>query len=362
MDSLENDPKRAEPRILLVEDDKVFAAVATQILRSFAEVQWEASAEAALAVLSNEDWDLVISDVNLPAMNGLEFARQARRICPFAAILILTGNANVETAIGALRADADDFLTKPLDATALTSKATEMIALTRTCKSKGRAVVLAIGAHPDDVEIGCAGALLRHAAHGDRVNILTLTGGESGGPVSERITESQRAAELLGARLFLSGLSDTSLSVSDGGVMIGAIETVIAETQPNIVYTHSCNDVHQDHRSVHHATLVAARRVPRVYCYQAPSANIDFRPTRFIGVDEWMERKLEVIDAYKTQVKIRSYLQADFLQATARYWSRFGTSRYAEPLEVIRDNEVTHDVSETSSAQPNTAEVQAHAS
>jgi LmbE family N-acetylglucosaminyl deacetylase/CheY-like chemotaxis protein len=329
------------PRVLLVEDDEVFAAVTVELVRPLASVEWAISAEGALEVLGSEDWDLLIADVDLPGMSGLELAREVRRVCPLTATLILTASANLDTAVGALRSGADDFLTKPLDARALAAKVSELIAVARARKAERREVVLAIGAHPDDVEIGCGGILLRHAALGDEVNVLTLTGGEAGGSLAERTIESQRAAELLSARLFHAELQDTSLSVSDGGLTIGAIEGVIAEVQPTVIYTHSRHDVHQDHRNVHDATLVAARRMPRIYCYQAPSGNIDFHPTRFVGIDEWMDRKLEVIGAYGSQVKIRRYLQEDLLRATARYWSRFGTSRYAEPLEVTRDNDAT---------------------
>jgi LmbE family N-acetylglucosaminyl deacetylase len=226
-------------------------------------------------------------------------------------------------------------------------------------KAQQREVVLAIGAHPDDVEIGCGGILLRHGAGGDAVNILTLTGGEAGGVSAERVVESQRAAELLCARLFAAALPDTSLSVSDGGVMIGTIERVIAEVEPTVIYTHSRHDVHQDHRHVHDATLVAARRVPRIYCYQAPSGSVDFRPSRFVGIDEFLERKLEVIGAYGSQVKVRRYLQEDLLRATARYWSRYGASHYAEPLEVIRDNEVAPVPAESASSDPQIVTIEA---
>jgi LmbE family N-acetylglucosaminyl deacetylase len=328
-------------RILFVEDDELFAAVAMEIVGPLAAVRWAASAEEALDALPSEDWDLVIADVNLPGMSGLELAREAKRVRPLATTLILTGSASLDTAVGALRSGADEFLTKPVDGPALAAKVVELIAAARARKSDERDVVLAIGAHPDDVEIGCGGILLRHAALGDNVNVLTLTGGEVGGIATERALESQRAADLMSARLFLADLADTRLSVSDGGIAIGTIQRVVAEIRPSIVYTHSRNDVHQDHRNAHHATLVAARKVPRVYCYQAPSANIEFRPTRFVGIDEWVERKLEVIGAYSSQVKIRRYLQEDLLRATARYWSRFGSSRYAEPLEVIRDSEAT---------------------
>ncbi len=313
--------------------------MASELLRSLVAVEWVNSGEEGLDALEREDWDLVVADVDLPGMSGLELAREARRVRPLAGILILTAHTDLDTAVGAIRADADDFLTKPVDPQALLAKVGELIAAVGVRKAQQREVILAIGAHPDDVEIGCGGILLRHGARGDAVNILTLTGGEAGGVSAERVVESQRAAELLCARLFAADLPDTSLSVSDGGVMIGTIERVIAEIEPDIVYTHSRHDVHQDHRHVHDATLVAARRVPRVYCYQAPSGSVDFRPSRFVEIDEWVERKLEVIGAYGSQVKVRRYLQEDLLRATARYWSRYGASHYVEPLEVVRDNE-----------------------
>jgi LmbE family N-acetylglucosaminyl deacetylase/ActR/RegA family two-component response regulator len=352
MDGSQEASATSRSRVLLVEDDEVFADAVMEIVRPLAEVKWTATAERALDELPSEDWDLVITDVNLPGMSGLEFALESKRACPLSAILVLTGNADVDTAVGALRANADDFLTKPVDPVTLTVKVTDLIAMSRKRKLEHREVVLAIGAHPDDVEIGCGGILLRHASLGDDVNVLTLTGGEVGGAISERIVESQHAAELLSARLFQAELADTSLSVSDGGIMIGTIERVIAEIQPTTVYTHSHHDVHQDHRNVHNATLVAARRVPRLYCYQAPSGSVDFHPTRFVGIDEWVERKIEVIGAYGSQIKVRRYLQEDLLRATARYWSRFGNSRYAEPLEVIRDSEVTPVPVQSASEEP----------
>ena len=156
--------------------------------------------------------------------------------------------------------------------------------------------MLAVGAHPDDVEIGIGGILLRHASEGHDVTVLTLTGGEAGGVASDRAVESQRAAELMSARLIHASLADTS--VSEGGATIGTIVEVIDEIKPTTVYTHTNRDVHQDHRNAHSATLVAARGISRVFCYQAPSTSVEFKPTRFVAIDEFLERKIEVIQAF----------------------------------------------------------------
>ena len=60
-----------------------------------------------------------------------------------------------------------------------------------------------------------------------------------------------------------------------------------------------------------------------------------------MAIDEFLEGKLEVIQAYTSQVKIRDYLDEELLRATARYWSRFSQARYVEPLEVVRDSDAS---------------------
>jgi hypothetical protein len=50
-----------------------------------------------------------------------------------------------------------------------------------------------------------------------------------------------------------------------------------------------------------------------------------------------MEGKLEAIRSYQSQTAVRSYLDEELVRATARYWGRFGQTRYCEPLEVVRD-------------------------
>ena len=115
---------------------------------------------------------------------------------------------------------------------------------------------------------------------------------------------------------------------------------MIDEINPSTVYTHTSKDVHQDHRNVHSATLVAARGVPRIYCYQAPSTTVEFKPTKFIAIDDHIDGKLEAIAAFDSQATTRAYLEPDLLRSTARYWSRFSGSTYVEPLEVVRESDV----------------------
>jgi LmbE family N-acetylglucosaminyl deacetylase/CheY-like chemotaxis protein len=326
------------PRILVVEDDEVIAALTTGMLGESGEVSWAASAEAALEMLAQADFDLLVVDIGLPGISGLDLIREIKTRDPLLATLILTGEASFDNAVEAIRAGADDFMQKPVDGAELVAKVGELTAVSARRRTESRESVLAIGAHPDDVEIGVGGILLRHADRGDKVALLTMTGGEQGGDTTERAEESRQAAELIGARLYHRELADTS--VSDGGLTIGTIKEVIDEVNPTTIYTHTSRDVHQDHRNVHSATLVAGRGVPRIYCYEAPSTTVEFKPTKFIAIDDFIDRKLEAIEAYGSQVSTRAYLDPDLLRSTARYWSRFSGSTYVEPLEVVRESDL----------------------
>jgi LmbE family N-acetylglucosaminyl deacetylase len=328
-----------KPAILLVEDDEVLASVVMELLGALGDVRWTTSAEEAAQLARTPSLQLVVSDIQLPGMSGIDLVKAIKGGRPDLATLILSAAASFDSAVSALRAGADDYMAKPVDPLALVAKARELMAITRERRAQARQVILAVGAHPDDVEIGVGGILLRHVADGHDVTILTLSGGEQGGTAAQRAGESERAAELIGARLVHADLIDTS--VSDGGDTITTIKRIIDEIHPSTVYTHTARDVHQDHRNCHSATLVAARGVPRIYCYQAPSTTVEFHPTRFVAIDDHLDRKLDVIDAFGSQTAVRAYLDPELLRATARYWARFTQARYVEPLEVVRESDAT---------------------
>ena len=322
-------------RILLVEDDAIFAAVTAEVMRERALVRWTPTAEAALAAAGEKEWDLIITDIELPGMSGLELVMKIKAAQPHVATLILTGHRSFDNAVEAIRVGADDFLTKPVDRATLIEKIDELAALSARRRASSSATVLAIGAHPDDIEVGCGGTLLAHVAQNHDVTALVLTGGELGGVPADRAREAARAAELMGVRLVHVNLGDVNVGELDQTG--NEIRRVIEEISPDTIYTHSVHDFNQDHRSVHEASIAVAPHVPRVFCYQSASSTVEFQPTRFVAVDEFMDRKLAVVRAYTSNVRQRRYLDAELLRATSRYWSRYGQTRFVEPFEVVRE-------------------------
>jgi LmbE family N-acetylglucosaminyl deacetylase len=324
-------------RILLIDDDPALGAYLARVLRTRGgfDVTHELDSVGALRCIETAQWDLLLTDIELPGMTGLELLDRVRQLVPDLPVAVLTGHASVDYAVTALRSSAAEFLEKPIEADVLVARATALVEAGREARAAGRENVLAIGAHPDDVEIGAGGTLLSHKAAGDLVTILTMCRGKRGGDQERRAREAQEAADVIGARLFLDDLEDTR--IPEGNPTIGVIEAVIAEVQPTIVYTHSVHDVHQDHRNTHRAAMVASRRVGRIYCFQSPSATIEFRPAHFVVIDDYIGRKLKAIDMFGSQVGVRDYLEPDLIASTARYWSRFSSGSHAEPFEVIRD-------------------------
>jgi LmbE family N-acetylglucosaminyl deacetylase len=324
-------------RILLVEDDPITARFTEHVLvkRGGFEVAHAAEPTEALAMVQAQTWDLVLTDVEMPGMTGIELLDELRKISPHLPVVVVTAFPSFDRAVQALRSQADEFLEKPVPPDKLIETAKAFVAKGRAARQAHHRSVLAIGAHPDDVEIGAAGSLLLHTAAGDTVSILTLCRGARGGSQDTRAQEAQLAADIIGATLFLDDLPDTK--ISEGDPTIGVIAGVVQQVEPNVVYTHSLHDVHQDHRNTHRAAMVAVRGIGRVYCWQSPSATVDFRPSRFVAIDDHMDRKLAAIDQFGSQVEIRTYLAPDVISATARYWSRFGDGRYAEAFEVIRE-------------------------
>ncbi len=127
--------------------------------------------------------------------------------------------------------------------------------------------VLAIGAHPDDAEIGCGGALALHADAGDRVAIACATDGEAGGtgapPVKLariRREEASTAASVLGAaEVRFLGFPDGRLAWA-GYDLIAALVRLVRELQPEIVYAPHAADAHPDHAALSSASVDAVRR------------------------------------------------------------------------------------------------------
>ncbi|HEY8729950.1 MAG TPA: PIG-L deacetylase family protein [Acidothermaceae bacterium] len=194
--------------------------------------------------------------------------------------------------------------------------------------------VLAIGSHPDDIELGCGGALLQHVAAGDKVTMLVMTTGERGPQDAiPRVHEQEDAAASIGADLVWGGYPDGA--IPSGRETVAFIDSVIEQTGAAVLYTHSQNDTHQDHVATALASLSAARRLNRVLCYQSPTAT-SFNPVVYVDIEACVERKIAALSCHRSQVERCELVDLEAIEAGARFWGHHARMRYAEAFEVPR--------------------------
>lgn len=322
--------------VLVVEDDAARASAYRDALsggNDFTVVQVP-SGESAIEHLNRfSGIECVICAVELPEMDGFEVLRVSKILRPLTPVLLIAQESRADYPGLAIRERADDMLIAPVNGDALRGRVWALVEKGREARASLARTVLAIGAHPDDVEIGVGGTLLRHIAAGDRVLHLLMTDGEVGGHKHERVREAERAADIAGMTLVRGRLPDAF--VSDARETVALVEHIVEEHAPAIVYVHSPRDGHQDHRASFHATMSAVRSVPSLCCYQSPSTTVEFQPNRFIDIGEYLDAKIDLINVYRSQTSTRLYLAEDMIRATARYWGRHAAHRLVEPLEIV---------------------------
>jgi LmbE family N-acetylglucosaminyl deacetylase/tetratricopeptide (TPR) repeat protein len=197
-------------------------------------------------------------------------------------------------------------------------------------------VILAIGAHPDDIELGCGGYILKAKASGAKVYGLTLTKGERGGDNDHRREkEATRAADFMNLDgYWILDLPDTQLP--DKPVEVKeAIEAVIKRINPTTVLTHNPHDTHGDHRATFVATKEAARLVPTFLCYESVSTPEDFKPDFYVDITGFLKDMLQAIRLHKTQSE-KTYMDPELLKGRAAHRGIQCGVPYASAFRVYR--------------------------
>jgi len=195
--------------------------------------------------------------------------------------------------------------------------------------------ILAIGAHPDDIEIACGATLAQFHDSGYTIWGLVISQGERGGNSDVRPAEAIGGAHFLGLdHVEILDFPDTRLQECSIEIL-GAIESLVQEFKPDIVFTHSSHDLHQDHRTVHEATLRAARNLSTILCYESPSVTQEFVPTFFIDIGAYIDVKVESIKEHWDQ-RNKPYVQPERVRGQAVFRGSQARAQYAEGFEAVR--------------------------
>ncbi len=178
--------------------------------------------------------------------------------------------------------------------------------------------ILAFGAHPDDVELGCAGTLLGAIAEGKKVGVIDLTKGELGtrGSISQRLSEAQLASEVIGLTIRENLEMADGFFINNKEHQLIIIET-IRRFQPSIIFCNAPEDRHPDHgraaslvaeaaflsglkkiQTIHNGVAQEAWRPTQVFHY-IQSRNLT--PNFVVDISKHIEKKMEAILAHSSQ-------------------------------------------------------------
>lgn len=199
--------------------------------------------------------------------------------------------------------------------------------------------ILAIGAHPDDIEFGCGATLLRLREEGAATYGLVLTGGERGHAVADksqvRTEEACSAARVMAlCDIEVHNFPDTTLHEHKAEIR-KVIEEALARWRPDIIFTHNGHDVHTDHHTVFDATREAARGAYTLLCYENPNTPPGFKPGYFFDVGNYLDDKIKALECHKTQMG-KSYADSAVVRAMAGFRGTQARVPLAEGFEVMR--------------------------
>ena len=197
--------------------------------------------------------------------------------------------------------------------------------------------ILAIGAHPDDIEFGCGGTLIKYAQKGHNIYFLVLTTGGIGGDPKIRKKEQEDAAKFMKAKqVFWGDFQDTELTINK--TLISTVEDVINKIKPHIVFFNYIDDTHQDHRVIAQASASATRYIKEVLYYEVPTSQ-NFQPDIFVDIANVLNKKLELLRIHTSQVdrtKVENLTILESAQSCAIFRGYQGRVKYAEGFKAIR--------------------------
>ena len=232
--------------------------------------------------------------------------------------------------------------------------------------------VLVIVAHPDDEVLGMGGTLRKLSVKKHDIKVVFLATGIAARrsdkfrnetkykinktlikKMEEQIKklrlDAKRALKILGIDdIEFYNFPDNEMDTISNLEITKTIENIIKKFKPDVIYTHTKNDINVDHRAIFNATITATRpstraNVKKVICFEVPSSSEwnfgdTFSPNIFVDIKRELSYKKKAIQAYKTELKKFPHPRsANSLDIIAKRWGTVSGFEASEAFELIRE-------------------------
>lgn len=344
-----NDESGCHARILVVDSEKDSLKTVFTLLKANGYlVDTAENGSQAIEKTLRKRYNLLLIAVGLQDMQGVKLLTRIHETIPKTRKIMLTNYQNLKDAISAIQLGANAYLVKPINEEKLLFAVETQLEKQRpknVNKQSKRANVLFLGAHPDDIELGCGGTLIKHVQRIDNVYALIFTNGERGIPENalkdgvDRQQESLQALKLAGvpySNVYFLQYPDTELWQHRQEVMT-TIAKFCETFQIQLIYTHSNKAQHQDHVTVFDETMRGAKKVWGIMAYESLGAtNPSFSPNMFVDITDVIAKKIAMLNCHKSQI-CKSYLKVEAVVALAQFRSSQSEEfHYAEAFEIIK--------------------------
>lgn len=203
--------------------------------------------------------------------------------------------------------------------------------------------VLGIGAHYDDLEIGCSGALIKHAENGDKVTMLVITDSAYKNPKGDLVRSSDIAykegliaAKIIGAELIC--LNYATFMVPFNETLTKEITSYLEDLKIDTVYSHWIYDLHRDHQYTSKCALMAGRHISRFLMFRSNFYDTEqqFRGNFYSDISNVMDKKIAAIKSHESELERVRYEWIDFfIRQHENDGQKIGV-KYAECFEIVR--------------------------
>lgn len=219
--------------------------------------------------------------------------------------------------------------------------------------------ILVVAAHPDDELIGCGGTMIKHKKNRDSIKVLFAFLGEDLRKDKSNIEnrEKKRAMDAIAVSkqigidkpLFLRSIKEDDIRIFQSKINSNIL-SVIRRFDPEIIYTHSINDIHLDHRMTFEAVHIATRpqnnlkSLKEIYSFEINSAsenyfvrNKRFEPNHYVNIEREIEKKISLLKIYKKEMlKYPNSRSIRGIKNLAAYRGNTVSLKFAEAFEIVR--------------------------